>query len=167
MIIMKSTEIPFLIFQSFFDRSIRIQLNWEKLKNEKVTVRMSVFDQLENPSAWYLPWYFNDLKEDVGYSVANANPLTLADIPKAISHLKSNRRDKIQELLNRFINTTQQPIQLVIATYALPNGKHLIMDGNHRSSALILAGVKAKLMVFEICGPIDEELIPDLCHWKK
>ncbi|WRH66460.1 MAG: hypothetical protein RSE13_23285 [Planktothrix sp. GU0601_MAG3] len=164
---MTSTEIPFLIFQSFFNLSIRIQLDWERLKSEKVTVIMSVFDQLENPSAWYLPWYFNDLKEDVGYSVANASPLTLADIPKAINLLHSSRRDKIQELLNGFINTTQQPIQLVIATYALPNGEHLIMDGNHRSSALILAGVKAKLMVFEICGPIDQELIPDLCHWKK
>jgi hypothetical protein len=163
---MKLTEIPFLIFQSFFNRSIRIQLTWERLKSEKVTVRMSVFDQLENPSAWYLPWYFNNLEEEVSYLVANANPLTLADIPKAISRLDSSRRDKIQELLSGFINTNQQPVQVVIATYALPNGKHLIMDGNHRSSALILAGVKARLMVFEIFGPIDKELIPDLCHWK-
>ncbi|CAD5974447.1 hypothetical protein PCC9214_04051 [Planktothrix tepida] len=163
---MKSTEIPFLMFQAFFHASIRIQLNWQRLKIEKITVKITVFDQLENPSAWYLPWYFNNLYEEVSYLESNANPLTLADIPKAINRLDSGRRDKIQELLNEFINTTQQPVQLVIATYALPNGKHLIMDGNHRSSALILAGVKARLMVFEICGPIDKELIPDLCHWK-
>lgn len=163
---MVSSKIPFLIFQSFFNNSIRIKLNWDKLKDDEVTVSMSVFDKLENPSAWYLPWYFNDLNEEVGYLAENANPLTLADIPKAINHLNSRRRDKIKDLLNRFITTTQEPVQVVIAAYALPNGKHLIMDGNHRSSALFLAGVKARLMVFEICGPIDKELIPDLCHWK-
>ncbi|MBE9142137.1 hypothetical protein [Planktothrix mougeotii] len=163
---MTSTEIPFLIFQSFFHTSIRIQLNWQRLKIEKATVKISIFDQLENPSAWYLPWYFNNLHEEVSYLASNANPLTLADIPKAINRLDSGRRDKIQELLNRFINANPEPVQIVIAAYALPDGKHLIMDGNHRSSALILAGVKARLMVFEICGPIDKELIPDLCHWK-
>lgn len=163
---MVSTEISFLIFQSFFNGSIRMKLDWQRLRSEEVTVNLSIFDELEHPSSWYLPWYFNDIDEEVGYLVANANPLTLADIPKAISRLNSRHRDKIQELLSGFINTTQQPVQLVIATYALPDGKHLIMDGNHRSSALILAGVKARLMVFEVLGPLDKELLPDLCHWK-
>jgi len=98
--------------------------------------------------------------------VAKANPLTLADIPKAINRLNSKRIDKIQELLSGFINTTKQPVQVVIATYALPDGKHLIIDGNHRSSALIIAGVRARLMVFEVLGSLDQELLPDLCHWK-
>src|SRR4028118_175427 len=163
---MVSTEIPFFMFKSFFKGSIRIKLDWQRLRSKEVTVNLSVFDELEHPSAWYLPWYFNDLNEEVSYLVANANPLTLADIPKAISRLNSRRRDKIQELLSGFINTTPEPVQVVIATYALPDGKHLIMDGNHRSSALILAGVKTRLMVFEMLGPLDKELLPDLCHWK-
>jgi len=163
---MVSTEIPFFMFKSFFMGSIRIKLDWQRLRSKEVTVNLSIFDELEHPSAWYLPWYFNDIDEEVSYLVANANPLTLADIPKAISRLNSRRREKIQYLLSGFINTTPQPVQFVIATYALPDGKHLIMDGNHRSSALILAGVKARLMVFEMLGPLDKELLPDLCHWK-
>jgi len=163
---MVSTKIPFFTFQSFFKDFIRIKLDWQRLSSEKVTVNLSVFDELEDPSAWYLPWYFNDIDEEVSYLAANANPLTLADIPKAISRLNSRRRGQIQELLSGFRNTTPQPVQVVIATYALPDGKHLIMDGNHRSSALILAGVKARLMVFEMLGPLDKELLPDLCHWK-
>ncbi|MFB2876621.1 hypothetical protein ACE1CC_06990 [Aerosakkonemataceae cyanobacterium BLCC-F46] len=162
---MISTKIPFVIFKSFFNGSIRIKLDWESLISEQVTINMSFFEELENPSSWYLPWYLNDVDEEVSYLAPNARQLTLADIPKAINHLNSKRRDKIQELLSRFINSTQ-PVQLVIATYALPDGKHLIMDGNHRSSALILAGVKARLMVFEMFGPLDPELLPDLRLWK-
>lgn len=163
---MVSLEIPFLIFESFFKESIRVQLHWEKLRSEQVTVRLSVCDELQNPSDWYLPWYFNDIDEEVSYLVANAIPLTLADIPKAINRLNSKRRDKIKELLSGFINTNKQPVQVVIATYALPDGKHLIIDGNHRSSALIIAGVRARLIVFEVLGAVDKELLPDLCHWK-
>ncbi|CBN55437.1 MULTISPECIES: hypothetical protein [Kamptonema] len=163
---MVSTEIPFFIFESFFNGSIRVQLDWKRLRNEQVNVSLMVCNELENPSDWYLPWYFNDIDEEVSYLVANASPLTLADIPKAINRLNSKRRDQIQELLSGFINTTKQPVQIVIATYALPDGKHLIIDGNHRSSALIIAGVKARLMVFEVLGNLDKELLPDLCHWK-
>lgn len=142
-----------------------MKLDWQRLRSEEVTVNLSIFDELEHHSSWYLPWYFNDIDEEVSYLVANANPLTLADIPQAMTRINSRRRDQIQELLSAFINTTQ-PVQIVIATYALPDGKHLIMDGNHRSSALILAGVKARLMVFEVLGPLDKELLPDLCHWQ-
>ena len=162
----RASEIHFLKFESFFKVSIRVKLNWERLINEKVTVCLSVFDEVENPSAWYLPWYFNDIDEEVSYLVPNASPLTLADIPKAINRLNSKRIDKIQELSSGFINTTKQPVQVVIATYALPDGKHLIIDGNHRSSALIIAGVRARLMVFEVLGSLDQELLPNLFHWK-
>ena len=62
---MVSSEIPFFIFESFFKKSIRVKLNCERLINEKVTVGLSVFDELENPSAWYLPLYFNDIDEEV------------------------------------------------------------------------------------------------------
>lgn len=163
---MTSTNIPLVIFESFFNSSIRMMIDWKRLKNEKITITLSVFDELENTSNWYLPWYFNDVEQEVNYLVPNATPLTLADIPKAINRFNSMRQNRIQTLLNEFLNTSQEPAQVIIATYALPNGKHLIMDGNHRSSALILAGVKAKLMVFEMFGPIDTELLPDLSYWK-
>lgn len=43
---MISSEISFFIFESFFKQSIRVKLNGERLINEKITVGLSVFDEL-------------------------------------------------------------------------------------------------------------------------
>lgn len=163
---MKSTEISFALFKSFFSSSIRVQFDWERLENADANININVFDEFKNHSAWYLPWYLNDANKEVGFSTPDAHPLTLADISKGINYLNNKRIHKIQELSNRLMLMDQQPPQFVIPTYSLPNNKHLILDGNHRSAALILSGIKAKLMVFEIIGPYDKEILPDLLHWQ-
>lgn len=155
-------------FELFFSQFIRVLLNWERLKETKANVRVTIYNGLEPFSNWYLPWYLSSMRKEISYRDAVSKPLTLHQVVDDLSILDEARRCRIQGLSDSFMECrASQCPQVMIASYALPGNKHLILDGNHRASALALSGVKAKVMTFEVFGLIKQEILPDLKFWEK
>ena len=43
----------------------------------------------------------------------------------------------------------------------------VMIDGNHRTEAALLAGCRFSIIVFTIDGPLDPHILPDLKHWQR
>nr|MBS0021870.1 hypothetical protein [Gammaproteobacteria bacterium] len=161
------THISSNLFVSFFRPCIRVLFDWERFQKERWPIQLAVADDLSSISPWYLPWHFDATGKEVKYDSPAGRPIQLASIAKHMLTFDDERRQKILEMSSFFLKDRdhRRPAQLVAPTYVLPNNLRIILDGNHRMAALMLAKIPFRLLVFSIHGPMDNAVMPELRHW--
>jgi len=112
----------------------------------------------------FMPWYIGKLGTEVAYDDHDAAPMSLADVPKVTDILNEERQADIQQYAEKF-RQQEGPVTFAVPTYALPDGRHFVLDRNHRLSALTVAAVPFAVTLWNVKGPLDAECLLDLIHW--
>jgi hypothetical protein len=154
-------------FITFFQPSVRVLFDWNRMARERWPVSFVFADQYPDIASWVMPWNIDTHGKEVNYAAPNARPLRLGEIVNTRISFSSQRQSSIQEyrryLLSRPIS---EHVSLVIPTYHINEQTQLIMDGNHRLAAMFLENIPFYLMSFSIRGPLDRSIIPELSHWE-
>jgi hypothetical protein len=157
--------LPLELFNRYFGELIRVELEWSLVTPRTHSVRVSMVDSANEFDRWYFPWYF-DPESLSGSSVDDS-----CSIPHEVKAVKSRwglldgERRRAIERVTHDITASGVPARLVLATYVLPDGGRLVMDGNHRLAGLKRFDVDFVAMEFALQGPIRPEILPDLRFW--
>ncbi|MPY34142.1 hypothetical protein FNH09_23690 [Streptomyces adustus] len=135
-----------------------------------VGTRLAPYD-LAALAGYHAPWYREGSGTgEVRYDRRGAVPLRHAELATDLSSLRQERRSRIGELRDHYATRLDaQGISLMLATYALGPDGYLVLDGNHRLTALaqlVAKGCPATLTEFRLTAPLDPALLPDLRHYR-
>jgi hypothetical protein len=152
-------------FTFFFRPSVRVLFDWRRFEREGWPIDMQVLDDYCVISRWYMPWNINEERRLVNYDAPGAHPIQLNDVPEIFPQFASSRQRLILNLKRTF-QEERTPVQLVVAGYVVKDDVRLLLDGNHRLAALFLSSVPFRLMSFNIHGPLEGSIVPELRHWE-
>jgi hypothetical protein len=148
-------------------------LDWERAQRECWPIR-TIRTSAAELRAFYTLWYAGPngpLADSVemrgrtllAFQMPGARPVPVGQVAVTLDAWIEKKA-----LITRYRYALQSfppPIAISLVTYGLPNGQHLILDGNHRAVAAFLTGKEALVTALVICGPCDPHALPDLVHW--
>ena len=148
-------------------------LDWERAQRECWPIR-TIRISAAALRAFYTSWYAGPngpLADSVemrgrtllAFQMPGARPVPVGQVAVTLDAWIEKKA-----LITRYRYALQSfppPIAISLVTYGLPNGQHLILDGNHRAVAAFLTGKEALVTALVICGPCDPHALPDLVHW--
>lgn len=158
-----ASPIPSSLFSRFYRSHVHVHFAWERFEQERWPVTLSLVEDLDGLQDWIVPWYVRDGHE-VNYADPGGSPIRLVDVPRRMGQLAATRQAAVRDIAARF---TQRPevVRIDVPVYSLGAAGSLVLDGNHRLSAMLLARCELRLLVFRVAGPIDRSILPDLAHW--
>ncbi len=174
--------VPFEPFERSFRRGeigqrIRAHLNWELLRKhvESGTGRITV--HREWSIAWleehevFSVWYTTPEKVLAAYDSAGARPIRFSEIDDYYDGLPEHSRATIDSMADALQLRPHATLpQVEIVTLQLSRKQLLVIDGNHRMSAIRRnrphrsGPVPATIVEYRIDAPLDPDLLPDLRH---
>ena len=153
------------VFIQFFKPHIRVLFNWTLLNKNNWNIELQAVSSLKTISSWYMPWNVDENKNLIDYKLPNAKPIRVKDVPEMLPKFSKERQNFINFLSEQFKNS-HFPINFVVPAYNLGGNKRLLLDGNHKMSALVLSQVSFNIMIFTIIAPVNKSIIPELRHWE-
>lgn len=93
-----------------------------------------------------------------------ARPLRIHGVAARMDEYSNSNRGRFLALVDYFKNSTD-PIALRLPAYRLADGDALLLDGNHRATALWMSGEPIDVTLAMLCGPIDRRMLIDLKYW--
>jgi len=150
------------IFHSKFCRGIRVAFNWQRLFVEGWPIAVSKLQDSAIFSTLKLPWYLGD-SGFVSFNAPGALPVRLVDIEKWYPLLPEKQQSDIDNIKGEFLSGARTT-EFEFPVYAVPKDEYLVMDGNHRLSALALAKLPFTIDMWVVRGPIDPVALKDLTH---
>jgi hypothetical protein len=151
-------------FHNNFCSGIRVQFNWRRFFAENWPVELMAMYEKGQFGDIRLPWCLDTNNSFVSYDSPNASPVKLSDIGIWFEHLPSDRKMAIQKLKDEF-GSGARSTKFEVPLYALPANHFLVLDGNHRLSALALSSLPFSVKMHVVKGPIDPTILPDLVHF--
>ena len=150
-------------FAQFFRASVRVLLDWQAIDGSDWPVELSVAASKEELDGWYFPWHVGRDGDETRFDDPAARPLRILDwAPREFTA----HREAV-EVMAASLRSIPGPVQLVIAAYALPEGRRLVLDGNHRLAAVVQESFPFRALVATLRGPVDERVLPDLRQWAR
>lgn len=138
-----------------FRGDIRVCFDWDKFCTELWPIEVVSFQLPNDGSSLFTPWYALPDGTVCPFNAAGAIPQSLevaaANDALCKSHQVAEWRGSSQ--------TIEAP------SYELPDGKVLLLDGNHRAVAAQKSHRPIALTAFVVCGPLTQSVCPDLMHW--
>ena len=150
-------------FEGDFRPGVQVRFNWDRLLSERWPISVVRVVDRSTLGLNATPWYLGSEGKEVGWSAADARPICYAQIPEIVASLKDSRQKKIETFVDQF--HIQSLIELSIPSYDLGGTRQLVLDGNHRLSALFLTDVPFIVTFYSVQGPIDPGCLPDLKYW--
>ena len=160
---LEAARIPTRLFIKAFQPQVRVLLRWDQVEEKQYPAYVDVFTDSAPFENWFAPWYCNSQGLETEYMARDARPLSIADIATDASPLSTSRRGKIEALSHSFC--AHEIVQIVVGLYALPHGKYLVLDGNHRLVAALRSRRPMTILAFTLVAPVDSQLLADLRHW--
>lgn len=151
------------VVEHLYRSQMRVHFSWDRLREGQWPIDLVVMDNVEALSRWFVPWYLRE-DHEVHYDQPHAEPLRLVDVARQLSSLNGGRRRLIETIADD-LKRHSDPLHLDLPVYSLGEAGLLVLDRNHRLSALLLADRPFRLITFRIRGPIDPRVLPDLIHW--
>jgi hypothetical protein len=155
-------QVPKKIFHDKFCNGIRVMFNWERFFNEDWPIeRLSLTDR-QAFLGLKLPWY-RGTDGFVTFDTPNALPVCLAEIEEWYTLLSDKIRITIENMIQEFLYRSQK-LEFDFPAYSLSKSEYLVMDGNHRLSAIALTDLSFMINMWVVKGPIDENVLKDLTY---
>lgn len=151
-------------FTQKFRDVIRVGLNWDRFDEENWPIELVPLESTTDLNRCFMPWYIGPDGNEVAYDSPLAVPMRLTDVPKTMQLLNDERKADIQNYVDNF-RSQKDVIEFNAPTYALPDEQYFILDRNHRLSALTLNGIRFKVTLWNVCGPLDPDGLLDVIHW--
>ena len=93
-----------------------------------------------------------------------ARPLRVHDIAERLDEFLETNRGHFLSLLDQFRRNSSR-IALRLPAYRLADGEALLLDGNHRATALWMSGKPVDVTLAMLCAPVDRRMLIDLKYW--
>ena len=158
------TEITVEFFCRAFRQFVRVLLDWEQVERGPFAVLFALAQDRTSFDHWYSPWYVDKAGKETSYENPAGTSLSVARAASGTIRFSQQREHLIAELTREY-RSISDPLQIVVALYALPNDRFLVLDGNHRLIAATRAECEVTVLTFVLYGPIDPSILPDLAHW--
>jgi len=159
-----SENIQPALFEAFFRPVIRVRFNWDRFVHEQWPVDLIAFDRSDGFSKFRLPWYVSAEGQEVQYNNPDAKSfLHLSEIPASLKSLSQSHQESIEEYRQTY-EIGIKPIQFAVGVYKIPGDEFLILDGCHRMAAISILDCDFVVLGFNVNGPVDEDVVPDLIH---
>lgn len=143
---------------------VRVKLDWPRVVNDELKIDVHHTSSLNEVRTFFMPWYADDNRTELRYDCDYAKPVTVGDVADDLDRWPQ-RTLPIAEYVKDMCSDGAQG--LVLPTYALPNDRLLLLDGNHRAVALVVAQIPFSVRLLIVRGPIEPTMLPDLKHWAK
>lgn len=150
-------------FERLFEQSISAWLSWPRVEAGQWPTDVSAIASGDEIGGWYLPWYVDQEGQSTAWDGVGARPLRVREARLAVE-LDAQRAARVDSIA-RAMRDLGGPVQLILATYALPGGAHLVLDGGHRLCACLTHDLPFVGLAVTIWGPIKRGVLPDLVHW--
>jgi hypothetical protein len=176
-----SGAVTFEVFRRHFTQGrdrIRTALAWEPLARladdgsgavrvETLSIDVAAYD-VSALAGYHAPWY-GDGAGEVPYGHPDAAPIRHTELATGLAVLDPDRRSRVVALREQYAARVDgREIAVTLATYDLGGGRCLVLDGNHRLTALvqlIVQGCPVRVTDFRLTAPLDPALLPDLRHF--
>jgi hypothetical protein len=157
------SPISSILFSRLYRSHVRVRFAWKRFEQERWPVTLSLVENTESLQDWFVPWYVRNGCE-VDYNESGGSPIRLVEVPQRMGQLAATRQAVIHDIAARF---AERPavVRIDVPVFSLGAAGALVLDGNHRLSAMLLARCEIRLLVFRVAGPIDRNVLPDLAHW--
>ncbi|WP_152664522.1 hypothetical protein [Devosia geojensis] len=93
-----------------------------------------------------------------------ARPLRLQDVAGRMEEFSPDNRRHFLSLVDQF-KAVSGPVKLRLPAYRLVGGEALLLDGNHRATALWMSGKAIDVTLATLCAPVDRRVLIDLKYW--
>lgn len=171
---MGDATIPFATFRSLVatpPNEVRVQLAWGALSDlaaaGRVTVTAAPLLPDHDLGRLFAPWYRSAATGQVDWDTPGARPYSFAEIADDVSGLSAEHRASIAGIGRAFAASPVAP-RFSVATYAVGDGRELVLDGNHRIAAVVRSThlrERAVVTRMVLKAPVNPDLLPDLRHW--
>lgn len=151
-------------FLNYLSPAVRLSVDISRfLQDDSITVE-SVHLRPADLAKIFLPWYVDEFGVWTGWEMWGARSLTVPALLSLPSRPEKVDWAYVEAMRDNFDSGEHAP---VFPAFALTGTRYLILDGNHRLTALVMhaRGAPVELTLAAIQGPVDESFIPDLRHW--
>lgn len=145
-----------LVAQTYSERfpDIRVAIDWSRFAVESWPVhRGTIVDPAELGRLRSAFWVRFKRLNPRFLKTIGTRSLPIAEVAARMAHFPQPGRDHILDLVRQYRDEGRAHAQ--VPAYRLADGTVLLLDGNHRSTALALAQVPFELDLFVIMGPPD------------
>ena len=108
-------------------------------------------------------WYALPDGTAAEFHSTGARPLSVREAA-TLQSWPAAREARVASLAAAF-KVQAEPVQLVLAAVAAPDGRTVIVDGTHRACAAYRAQVEIRMLLFAVRGPTSASVLPDLAHY--
>ena len=150
-------------FSQRFAGRIRVSFNWPQFRIQNWPVEKISIDGRRICPALRLPWYVG-VNGMVSFDEPGASPVRLSEVDRWYSMLPEQQRTDIDNMRVEYLRRSRS-LEPEIPVYALQNGEYLVMDGNHRLSALALSALSFSVDMWVVHGPIAASALGDLKYF--
>lgn len=101
---------------------------------------------------------------ETGLTNPFSRPMSVEEVADALGLFAPDHRRVFERYLRQFSHA-DTPVRLDVPAYDLGRGRLLLLDGEHRVTALFMADVPCQVRLAVLHGPIDRLIFPDLRYW--
>lgn len=143
---------------------IRALLDWSRIIEPEIVVHHDFHTSLDRLTRMYTLWYADPTGRLSDYADPTATPLTVGQAA-VIDMSGMPRRQQTLDIFTERAAGSTEPVQLVVPSYRLRDGREVVLDGTHRAVAAVRAEACVTVFSFVLVGPVDPDILPDLSHY--
>jgi hypothetical protein len=136
-------------------------LNWQRFLAEKWPLEIVLLTDRQAFAHIRLSWFLSLNNVFVAFDEPGATPVRLDDVQSWYPFLPPKHKNRIEQRKREYLDGSRKP-EFEFPSYAIPTNEHLVLDANHRLSALALSGASFLLHMFVLEGPLDPDALADL-----
>ncbi|WP_031517020.1 hypothetical protein [Streptomyces sp. NRRL F-5123] len=155
-------------FAGRFRADIRARLDWALLARSGARVEVETLSGgagRRRLAELFTVWYVDGAGAGSRWDAPGSRPLRVEESERALSCWPEDRRRAVVALARSFAAGTG-PLDLTVPAYRVGEGRHVLLDGNHRAvAAHLVPGRDLRLTLWALTGPVREDILPDLRHY--
>lgn len=143
---------------------IALRLHADRIRPDEQTSAIVKITDARTVSRLYTAFRATPRQAGVSLGRPCADPMTVADFARRITEFDERTQSAVASLTEHF-RSIDHVITLRVPAYALGRGSFLILDGNHRTTALFLSGRRFVLELDSLFAPVDRRYLIDLKYF--
>lgn len=148
----------------FKDLSTSMRLHSDRIGPADADYRLETLSRLEELDPVYTCYRATRNRVECSMKNPFVVPMTVADIRRRLDEFPSANRAAFLDYVARFTHQAG-PLELTLPAYGLGEAGYLLLDGNHRATAVAIAGRPFTITLAVLDGPIDRRILRDLKFW--
>lgn len=137
---------------------INMGFGWDFLRPTAPSIRTESIASVEGAKALLCSWYAPRDNGQIDYRVPQARHLTIGDVAGNLGLVGIEDAGKIASI------AAASPQPLEVPAYVIGE-RFMLLDGNHRTVAAVLAGMPEVITVYAVEGPVDRRALIDLWRY--